>query len=88
MANNNSLYINGVAKAKPALLLTDLQTTSIPAKHTELMFHRIGDAYFLYRVCVAGSEVDREFPRSKTEMHMAMNGAKAETVVIAAQISR
>jgi len=88
MANNTSLYIKSEAKAKPALLLTDLQTNSTPAKHTELLFHRIGNTYFLYQVWVAGSEVGREFPRSKTETRMARNGAKAETLVIAAQISR
>ena len=88
MANNASLYIKNEEKAKPALLLTDLQTVAKPAPRTELVFHRMGNTYFLYQVWVAGSEVGRQFSRSKTETRMAMNGTKAETVTIAANISR
>lgn len=86
MANNSSLYLKNAEKPKPALLLTDLHTASTPAKHSELIFHRFGDTYFLYQVWVAGSEVGREFSKSKTEIRMAMNGAKSETVSVAASI--
>jgi len=84
MANNYSLYIKNEGGAKPALLLTDPHTASEPANQTKLVFHRMGDTYFLYQVWVAGSSVGREFPRSRTETQMAQNGAKAETVIIAA----
>lgn len=88
MANDYSLYIKSQEKAKPALLVTDVQTASTPAKHSELIFHRMGNTYFLYQVWVAGSEVGREFPRSKEEIRMANNGSKAETVTVAANIAR
>ena len=41
-----------------------------------MIFHRIGNTYFLYQVWVADSAVGREFTRSKTEIRMAMNGTK------------
>jgi hypothetical protein len=88
MANNSSLYLKHEAKAKPALLLTDLHTAATPAKRSELIFHHMGGSYFLYQVWVAGSEVGREFPKSKTEVRMAMNGTKSETVSVAANITQ
>jgi hypothetical protein len=50
-------------------------------------FTRMGNTYFRYQVWVAGSEVGREFARSKTETHMAMNGTQAETVIVAANVA-
>ena len=88
MANNSSVYIKNEGGAKPALLLSDLHTATVPAKRSELVFHRVGNAYFLYQVWVAGSEVGREFPRSSMETRLAQNGAKAQTVTVAANISR
>jgi hypothetical protein len=75
-------------KPEPALASVQLHRTLLPAKSTELIFHRIGNTYFLYQVWVADSAVGREFPRSKTETRMAMNGTKAETVTVAANIAR
>jgi len=86
MTNNDSLYIKNEEGAKPALLLTDPHTAPEPANQTKLVFHRLGTTYFLYQVWVAGSEVGREFPRSRRETRMALNGAKAETVIVAANI--
>lgn len=91
-ANNLSVYIRSVypkneLKPEPALALTNLQTAATPAKRTELVFHRMGNSYFLYQVWVAGSEVGREFRRSNSETRMAMNGTKAETVLVAANIA-
>ena len=91
-ANNLSVYIKSVypkneLKPEPALTLTALQTAPAPAKHTELVFHRMGNTYFLYQVWVAGKEVGREFPRSDSETLMAKNGTKSETVLVAANIA-
>lgn len=86
-ANDGSLYIKNEDKGKPALLLSDVQTAANPAKHSVLVFHHMGNAYFLYQVWVAGSEVGREFAKSKTETLMARNGTKTGTVEIAANIS-
>jgi len=88
MANNDSLYIKNERGAKPALLLTDPHTASEPANQTKLVFHQMGNTYFLYQVWVAGSPVGRELPRSRTETRMAQNGAKPEPVIVGANVTR
>jgi len=87
MANTDSLYIKNEAQAKPALLLTNQNTSFEPSKQSKLVFHRVGKTYFLYQVWVAGSTVGREFPKSHGEMELAQNGAKSETVIVAANIT-
>jgi len=87
LANTDSLYIKNEGGAKPALLLTDPQTAPEPTKQSKLLFHRVGKTYFLYQVWVTGSSVGREFPKSHGEMELARNGANAETVTVAANIS-
>jgi hypothetical protein len=57
-----------------------------PANQAKLVFHRMGNTYFLFRLWVGGSTVGREFPRSHRETQMAMNGSKTGTVVVAANI--
>jgi hypothetical protein len=73
---------------EPALASVQLHRASMPAKSTALIFHRQRNTYFLYQVWVADSELGREFPRSKTETRMAMDGTKAETVTVAANTAR
>ena len=58
----------------------------IPANRAKLVFHRIGNTYFLFRVWVGGSSVGREFPRSQHETHMAKNEPKTETALFATNI--
>ena len=57
-----------------------------PANQGKLVFHRVGNKYFLFRVWVGDSTVGREFPISPREMQMAMNGLKTETVTVTANI--
>ena len=58
--------------------------STISANQARLIFHRIGNAYFLFRVWVGGSTVGREFPKPPGEAEMAKNGPKTETVTVAA----
>jgi len=46
----------------------------------------MGENYFLSQVWVAGHLTGREFPRSRTEIRMAQNHEKAETVIVAANL--
>ena len=59
-----------------------------PAGQTKLVFHRVGNTYFLFRVWVGGSTVGREFPMSHRETLMTISGLKTETVIVAAKIVR
>lgn len=58
-----------------------------PANQAKLVFHRMGNTYFLFRVWVGGSTVGREFPRSHRETEMAMNSSKTDTVIVAANLA-
>ena len=57
-----------------------------PGNEAKLLFHRVGNTYFLFRVWVGGNTVGREFPMSHREKQMAMNGAATETTIVAAHI--
>ena len=59
-----------------------------PAGQTKLVFHRVGNTYYLFRVWVGGSTVGREFPMSHRETLMTISGLKTETVIVAAKIVR
>ena len=59
----------------------------IPANRAKLMFRRIGNTYFLFRVWVGGSSVGRQFPRSHRETLMVKNEPKTETAIFATNIA-
>jgi hypothetical protein len=86
MANTSSLSINneggttqGLTRAVPCISSTQV----IPGNQAKLVFHRIRDTYFLFRVWVGGTTVGREFPRSHRETEMAKRAPKTETVTAA-----
>jgi hypothetical protein len=54
---------------------------------TTLVFQRLGNNYFLYRVWTDGSDTGREFPMTKTQVQLAKNDSKPELVIVAANIS-
>lgn len=59
-----------------------------PAKSSKLVFHRIGNEYFLYQIWVEGETTGRQFPMSKLEIQMAKNDPHAEEVIVAALLTR
>ena len=59
-----------------------------PSKTTKLVFHRLGNQYFLYQIWIEGQSFGREFPMSKLEIQMAKNQPKAEEVIVAALLVR
>ncbi len=79
------LYV-GNRNAKESAMSLSYPITSVKEKHTELVFHRIGNAYFLFQVRVAGSPIGRGFPVSRSEIRMAQNGTKPDTTIVAADI--
>jgi len=67
-----------------AFILYHPASSQVPAEQTQLVFHRLGNSYFLYQVRVAGSALGREFQRSHKEAEMALNATDKETVMVAA----
>jgi len=74
---------NGTSRGS-AFILYHPASSQVPAEQTQLVFHRLGNSYFLYQVQVAGSSLGREFQRSHKETEMALNATDNETVIVAA----
>ena len=73
---------NGTSRGA-AFILYQPASSQVPAERTQLVFHRLGNTYFLYQVRVAGSTLGREFLRSHVETEMALNATDKETVIVA-----
>jgi hypothetical protein len=58
------------------------------SKETKLVFHRMGNRYFLYQVWTAGNSTGREFLKSRAEIELAKNHEKSELVIVAANLYR
>ena len=59
-----------------------------PWPGTELVFDSMDGYYFLRQVWVAGNARGRELPRSHTEIRLAQNYDKMESVIVAANIAK
>jgi hypothetical protein len=62
-------------------------SSPVPAERTQLVFHRLGNTYFLRQVQVAGSTLGREFLRSHVETEMALNATDKGTVNVAGYLT-
>jgi hypothetical protein len=58
-----------------------------PAKKTVLVFHRLGDQYFLSEVWVEGNTRGITIPQSPLEIQMAKNHETRGEVIVAANIN-
>jgi len=89
MSNNDSIIrIGGNPEASPAYLPSNPCATVLPSQQTKVVFHHVGANYFLYQVWIVGNSQGRQFPLGHTELLLAENGQKAETVMIAAALLR
>jgi hypothetical protein len=63
---------------------------SIPgtSQETKLVFHRMGDTWYLYQLWIAGSDTGRQFSKGRAETLLAKNHQQEETVIVAAQMDR
>jgi len=84
---SNALVIRGEQGATQ-ITLTHAAGKSEPAEKTVLIFHRVGDEYFLAEVWVEGNSSGRALPKSPVETQMAMNHKGSESVTVAALINR
>ena len=73
-------------KERRALVLPHACTKMQGAKDTVLVFHRVGDEYFLYQIWVQGSDMGREFPAPQREAQLARNGEKSQEIIVAANL--
>jgi len=73
---------------KTELMLSQACESVTPSTDTKLVFDHMGGNYFLRQIWVAGNSRGRELPRSHSEMQLAQNHEKTESVIVAANITR
>ena len=91
---DNVLAVTDDAGRPKAMRLSNSAETSHARDKATLVFHHLGDQYFLFQVWPAGATVGRQFPRSRSEREVqrslaakSPNGkttatVRAETVTI------
>ena len=82
------ILLRNSEEGENGIALSTTCSSNKPASSTKLVFHRMGDQYFLYQIWQEGSTTGREFPISKTETQLARNSDKSETVIVAANLTR
>jgi hypothetical protein len=80
------IRLNNVQEAATGIALSYACTSNKLSSSTKLVFHRVGDRYFLYQIWHEGRSSGREFPVSHTERQLAQNHEKPELVIVAANI--
>jgi hypothetical protein len=68
------------------LLLSHACEKATAADKTMVVFHQMGSNYFLQQIWIAGAAQGRELPRSKSEIQLAQNHEKSESIIVAANI--
>jgi hypothetical protein len=82
------LKITNAEQAKTEITLSHACESATPAADTKLVFDSMGGYYFLRQIWVAGNSRGRELRRSHTEVRLAQNHEKEQSVIVAANISR
>ncbi|MGA9770651.1 MAG: hypothetical protein WBV94_16545 [Blastocatellia bacterium] len=78
------LVLRSANGRRSALFQTqDIQANQTPRK-TELVFDKVGDAYFLSQIWLSGSDQGVELEKSKAEQKLVDGGMKSERQSIAA----
>ena len=87
MSNNNAVIrIDGHPLTSAVYLSSNTCADTRPSHQTKLVFHRLGENYFLYQAWIAGNFDGRQFPLSRAETRMAQNGDKPENIAVAARL--
>ena len=82
------IRITNAEQAKTEITLSNACESVRPSTDTKLVLDSMGGYYFLRQIWVAGNSSGRELSRSRTEVRLAQNHEKQESVIVAANISR
>jgi hypothetical protein len=82
------IRITNAEQAKTEITLSNACESVTPSADSKLVFDSMGGNYFLRQIWVVGNSTGRELPRSRTEVRLAQNHVKQESVIVAANISR
>jgi hypothetical protein len=83
-ANPEVLLIESRDQGKALFVVSGLCSSLVPSQDTKLLFHQIGDTYFLYQIWTSGAKDGREIRHSHAETQMALSHAKKASVMVAA----
>ena len=86
--SDNVIMITDAEQSKTEMAVSNACGGSTPSKDSKLVFERMGGYYFLRQIWVVGYSQGRELPRSRTEVRLAQNHEKPESIIVAANISR
>jgi hypothetical protein len=88
ITQNDAVIQIANAEAPATVNVSSNECTGVkPSTKTKLVFHRMGNNYFLYQIWIEGNLSGREFPRGRLEVQLAENHLKPEVVIVAAKIS-
>jgi hypothetical protein len=82
---SETIAIRGMNIKASKLVTTSREESSKPSAKTKLVFHRLGDRYFLSQIWVEGSDSVRQLPKSQLESEVAMDYATQEVVLVASR---
>jgi hypothetical protein len=82
---SETIAIRGMNIKASKLVTTSGEESSEPSAKTKLVFHRLGDRYFLSQIWVEGSDRVRQLPKSQLESEVAMDYATQEVVLVASR---
>jgi|SRR5271167_3151651 len=86
--NDMVIRIDNTQEAVAGNTLSNTCRGITPSASTKIVFHHMGDHYFLYQIWTEGNLAGREFSKSREEVQLAQNHETPELVVIAAKITR
>lgn len=86
--NGIPVLIDNSEQSAKGVALTNTCTAARASETTKLIFHQVGNRYFLYQVWTHGNAAGREFRIGKTEVQLAQLQPKTDRVIVAANIVR
>jgi len=86
--SRNVLMITNAEQAKTDITLSNACQAVTPSADTKLVFDSMGGSYFLRQIWIEGYSSGRALPRSRTEVRLAQNHEKQESVIVAANTFR
>jgi hypothetical protein len=86
--NSGPIRLDNLQESTSATVMSIPCAAANPSASTKLVFHRMGDEYFLYQIWEEGNVSGRQFPVSPIERRMAQNHENSELVIVAANISK
>ena len=82
-----AIRIDSADESEKGITLSSACSKAQPAVKTTLVFHRLGNNYFLYQIWTEGNSAGRQFRVSEKEVQLAKNYSNPELVIVAANIS-